>query len=120
MSYFVDTNVLAYARDATEPEKQRRAHKWLESLWENQTGQLSYQVLQEYYVTVTQKLKPGMDIGDARDDVRSFQAWRPLSIDNRVLMMAWDVQDRFGFSWWDAQPLSGNQGLGTTPSHYPV
>jgi len=30
---FVDTNVLVYARDASEPEKQRTAATWLAHLW---------------------------------------------------------------------------------------
>lgn len=60
MRTFVDTNVLVYARDISEPEKQRRASEWLAHLWRSREGRLSVQVLQEYYVTLTQKLKPGL------------------------------------------------------------
>jgi predicted nucleic acid-binding protein len=31
---FVDTNILLYARDASEPEKQRVAAERLDKLWE--------------------------------------------------------------------------------------
>src|SRR5262245_42943325 len=58
---FVDTNVLVYARDARYPDKQQRAEDWMARLWRQRTGRLSVQVLQEYYVSVTQRLKPGMD-----------------------------------------------------------
>ena len=78
MTYFVDTNVLVYARDAISPKKQQQAHSWLEQLWRQKTGRLSYQVLQEYYITVTQKLSPGLEISDARDDVRVFETWNPI------------------------------------------
>ena len=57
---FVDTNVLVYCRDASEPEKQAQTAAWMASLWEQKTGRLSFQVLQEYYVTVTAKLSPGL------------------------------------------------------------
>ena len=47
--YFVDTNVLVYARDASEPKKQSQAYDWLTFLWQTRQGRLSMQVLQEYY-----------------------------------------------------------------------
>ncbi len=76
---FVDTNLLVYAADASEPLKQPRALKWMSCRWSCRTGRLSFQVLQEYYVTVTQKLAPGMEREAARSDVRSLLAWRPSS-----------------------------------------
>jgi predicted nucleic acid-binding protein len=39
---FVDTNVLLYARDSSEPKKQPIAARWLEALWEQHRGRLSY------------------------------------------------------------------------------
>lgn len=100
---FVDTNVLIYARDAAQPEKQSRAALWMESLWRNRTGRLSYQVLQEYYVIVTQKLKPGLATEKARQDVRRLVLWQPERTDAALLESAWSLADRYGFSWWDAQ-----------------
>ena len=111
MTYFVDTNVLVYARDATEPSKQKLAHDWLDRLWKQRSGKLSYQVLQEYYVTVTGKLTPGLPVADARDDVRAFQVWNPLVTDKNVFDVAWSVQDRFGFSWWDSLVVAAAQVL---------
>ena len=54
--FFVDTNLLVYSRDASEPEKQARAALWMEALWERGNGRVSAQVLHEFYVTVTRKL----------------------------------------------------------------
>jgi predicted nucleic acid-binding protein len=72
-------------------------------------GRLSFQVLQEYYVTVAEKFKPGLDAAYARGDVRSLLAWRPIPIDGSVLEGAWSVQDRFRLSWWDALIVSAAQ-----------
>ncbi len=108
-SVFVDTNVLVYSRDASEPDKQELAMIWMDHLWRTRTGRLSFQVLQEFYVTVTDKLDPGLDRGSARKDINSFLAWHPVSVDSRVFHGVWHLQDRYGISWWDALIVSGAQ-----------
>lgn len=50
---FVDTNILVYTRDASEPKKQTQALQWLAVLWQQRSGAISYQSLNEYYVIVT-------------------------------------------------------------------
>lgn len=99
---FVDTNVLVYFRDASEPEKQRKAREWLELLWRERVGRTSFQVLHEYYATVTRKLKPGLPPGEARADVKSFLVWSPTAADQNVLERAWLLQDRYSLAFWDA------------------
>jgi predicted nucleic acid-binding protein len=109
---FIDTNVLVYSRDASEPQKQAQAMVWMAHLWKNQVGRLSFQVLQEFYVTVTEKLRPGLDSENARRDVRSLLAWHPIHVDGRVLEGAWFIQDQYKVSWWDALILSAAQVAG--------
>jgi predicted nucleic acid-binding protein len=99
---FVDTNVLVYARDASEGAKQEQAEAWLARLWGTREGRLSCQVLQEYYVTVTRKLQPGLPPADARADVRDLLAWDPTVIDGEVMEAAWRLESRWGLSFWDA------------------
>jgi len=106
---FADSNVLVYARDSAQADKQARAATWMRHLWETRSGRLSFQVLQEFYVTVTSKLTPGMKPEDARRDVRALLAWRPLAVGTPELEGAWVVQDRFGLSWWDALIVSAAQ-----------
>lgn len=99
---FVDTNLLVYQFDTREPEKQVRARAWMERLWSARAGLVSFQVLQEFYATVTRKLDPGLPVEEARKVVRALWAWQPVGIDERVFLAAWTVQERFGLSWWDA------------------
>lgn len=106
---FVDTNVLVYNRDASEPEKQKQAMAWMTHLWREQTGRLSFQVLNEFYVTVTSKFQPGMDPQSAREDVRSLLSWNPIPINTGVVEGAWPIQDRYRLSWWDALIVSAAQ-----------
>jgi len=106
---FVDTNVLVYARDDSEPEKQQKAMAWMTHLWSSQAGRLSFQILQEFYSTVTQKLHPGMDLQSARNDVQSLFAWHPTYVGADTIQGAWSIQDRFKLSWWDSLVLSAAQ-----------
>ena len=106
---FVDTNVLVYSRDASKPQKQEQAIAWMAHLWSTKTGILSYQVLQEFYIIVTAKLQPGLDPENARKDVRSLLAWRPIAVNDRVLENAWLIQDNYQISWWDALVVSAAQ-----------
>ena len=103
---FVDTNILVYSRDARYPEKQARAHEVLAFLWESKLGRISYQILNEYYVTVTRKLKPGMDQASARCDMRDLLTWKPLRSSENHLNRAWEIESRYQLSWWDSLVLA--------------
>lgn len=112
MPVFVDTNVLVYARDASEPERQARAAEWMAHLWRTREGRVSMQVLEEYYVTVTRKLRPGLRSEAAREDVRDLLAWRPLPVDATILEAAWSIEDRYGSPFWDACILASARASG--------
>ena len=109
VAVFVDTNILVYSRDTSEPRKQEQAMAWMSHLWTTKTGRLSFQVLQEFYVTVTVMLEPGLDSESARNDVRSLLPWHPIPNDARVIEGAWHIQDRYKLSWWDTLIVSAAQ-----------
>ncbi len=109
---FVDTNVLIYSEDGRVPEKQAQALAWLRVLWQRRAGRLSNQVLNEFYTNVTRKIKPPMQAGDARAEVRRYQRWQPWAIDHPTVETAWSVESRFGFSYWDALIVASAQTLG--------
>ena len=85
MPVFVDTNVLVYGRDATDPVKHARASEWVAHLWERGNGRLSMQVLQEYYVTTTRKLRPGLEPEDTTPTSWTSPPGRPSSPTSRCL-----------------------------------
>ena len=109
MSVFVDTNVLVYARDLLAPAKQQRSHEWMSALWASRLGRTSVQVLNEYYVTVTRKLTPGLAASDARADVDDLRTWMPVPISAGLLDSAFAVEDRFGLSYWDSLIVAAAQ-----------
>lgn len=99
---FVDTNILVYARDSDQSRKQKIAAQCLGLLWQERTGRTSVQVLSEYYVTLTRKLKPGIRADDAWDDVQALMSWEPQALDGEVLERAREIERRYRTSWWDA------------------
>ena len=102
MRTFVDSNVLVYAHDDAEPAKQARARAVLADLWEQRSGALSIQVLQEFYGTVTRKWMDRADVVDARGIVESLAEWSPYSPSAADVVEAIDVSRRVDPSFWDA------------------
>ena len=84
----------------------------MRELWETRQGRVSIQVLNEYVVTVTQKLKPGMTRDDAWADVAAMQAWAPVSMDWKLLEVARSLQQQHALSWWDTLIVAAAQIAG--------
>jgi len=97
---FVDTNVLIYALDEADLRKHQAARVWRAELWKTGRGRISYQVLEEFYVKVTQKWPSAR--GQARAEVRDLLAWRPVAVNAALLEQGWRIQDRYRLSYWDA------------------
>lgn len=99
---FVDTNIILYAKDARDARKQSIADRLISGAITDGTLVVSAQVLNEFYVNVTQKLKPGLSREDARTVCRSIATVSCEPITSETISTAWSVQDRFGLSWWDS------------------
>ena len=106
---FVDTNVLVYRHDTSEPSKQSRADAWLRLIVSTRTGRLSFQVLQELYAVLTRKVEPAVSTSKAQSIVRDLESWEPVQIDRGVLERAWSIEAHYSVSWWDALILGAAQ-----------
>lgn len=106
---FVDTNVLVYARDPRNRQKQLLAAELIARLWQDRAGRTSMQVLNEYYATVTRKLGSHVDPEEAWDDVLILMAWSPQPIDREILIAARAIEQRYRTSWWDATIVAAAQ-----------
>jgi predicted nucleic acid-binding protein len=107
---FFDTNVLVYADDDDALSKQRLARDLVYEHRRGGTGVVSLQVLQEYFVTVTRKLK--LDPPTARRKVEllcEFDVAAPQVAD---ILAAIDLHRLHGFSFWDALVLRTAQQSG--------
>ena len=99
---FVDTNILIYAHDLDAGRKHEVAISLLRDLWESQTGVISTQVLQEFYVNVTRKIAKPISPPQARGILSAYAAWQVEIIQPVDVLQASEVQERHQLSFWDA------------------
>lgn len=99
---FIDTNVLVYAHDSSAGQKYVRAAKLLGQLWESGAGCLSVQVLQEFYVTITQKVAKPLSSEMATQIIGDLSAWQVHRPTVQDLLDAIHIQNRYKISFWDA------------------
>ena len=97
---FFDTNILVYADDQRAGAKQNRALDLVDRHRRDGTGVVSLQVLQEYFVTVTQKLK--VDSTVARRKVEILSEFDVVAPEVADILAAIDLHRLHGFSFWDA------------------
>lgn len=98
---FVDTNVVLYAYDVDAGEKNAIAQRLLTTLWEERTGVVSAQVLQEFYVNVTRKLAQPLPKKSARAIVEHYSAWC-LESSQADIVTAFRLEDEARIGFWDA------------------
>ena len=78
MKIFLDTNILIYAYDRGAGPKHDLALNLVETLWQEGTGALSTQVLQEFYVNVRRKAQKPVSARKAKDLITDYLAWNPV------------------------------------------
>jgi predicted nucleic acid-binding protein len=97
---FFDTNVLVYSDDPRDSAKQRTALKLIKEHLLLRTGVVSLQVLQEYFVTTTGKLK--LDAELAKRRVEAFAKLHVAEPAVNDILAAIDLHRLHGFSYYDA------------------
>jgi predicted nucleic acid-binding protein len=97
---FLDTNVLVYAYDSGEPEKAGIAKRLLSEVDPGEFV-LSTQVLSEFYVTVTRKLKRALDGPSAAQAVDLLSLLNVVSVDVEVVKAAARISEASQISYWD-------------------
>jgi len=100
----IDTNVLVYAYDRSEPDKQRRALEVLDGLVHTGDGRLSAQVLSEFFVNVTRKIAAPLTIAQAGQRIEHYvQLWPVFPVTSQVVFEAVRGVREYQLSFWDAQ-----------------
>lgn len=103
-SIFVDTNVLVYAYDRSEPIKQARAIEVLDRLVGAGRGVISSQVLGEFFVAATRKITAHLRAEQVMRCVENYAAaWKVLSVNDLVVIEAVRGVRDHRFSYYDAQ-----------------
>lgn len=109
---FIDSNVLVYAHSRASADKRERASALVDGLWDSETGCLSIQVLQEFFVTVTKKVPQPLSIAEASEVLQAYSRWTIHSCGPSDLLSAIDIQERSHISFWDAMVIQSARRLG--------
>ena len=109
---FVDSNILIYAHDADAGPKQKIAAAKIKALWEEQLGRISTQVLQEFYVTVTQKLGKPLAKSNAREIVRDYAQWVATPTTPQTVIRASEISEGWRLSFLGQSDSRGGRGAG--------
>ena len=86
----------------------------MQRLWQSGTGAVSVQVLQEFYVTLTRKVRPLISPADARATIEEFLAWHVVEPTKQDVLDAIDRVTRWQISFWDAMLLTTAVKAGAT------
>lgn len=102
-AFLVDTNVLVYAHDPRDSDKQRQAITVLESLVAADMAVLSVQCLSEFFNVVTRRLPEPMTASEALAQVERFvRSFRVLNLTPQVVLEGCRGVIQHGLSIWDA------------------
>ncbi|MPZ20791.1 MAG: PIN domain-containing protein [Luteitalea sp.] len=111
---FLDSNVLIYGHDIDAGEKHETAKNALRELWAEHTGVLSAQVLQEFYVDVTRKIRTPLPREEARKVVEIYSVWCAEATTVEDILSASRTEEEAKISFWDALIISLAAKTGAT------
>ena len=97
---FLDTNVLVYAYDVTDPRKQSVAQDLVKRAV---AGEIvaSSQVLAEFATTLLHKLSPAVRAEDVITILDTLSPIRLVAIDSGLIRRAVEARARYGLYFWD-------------------
>ena len=102
MPSFVDTNILLYAEDRDAKGNLFFFFYLILQLWDDRDGVVSVQVLQEFYVNATRKLKKPLTNPKALEIVEQYLTWTVVENTGALLTSAIRLQTKAQLSFWDA------------------
>jgi predicted nucleic acid-binding protein len=103
---FLDTNVLVYAFDRSDPARHDTAAALLTGLLADRSACVSTQVLKELYVVATRKVAAPLSHEAARAIIEDLSQVTVVEETVALLTLALDLVKRLRWSLWDAAILA--------------
>ena len=97
---FIDTNILVYSLDQHDQTKMEKARSILRNIRETYSGVISTQVMQEFYVAATKKMKADPVV--MKGVLTRFSNFEVISITPDLIFSAIDCSILNRLSFWDA------------------
>ena len=100
----IDTNLLIYLYDPSQPGKQAQSHRVLEQMDLTHSGRLSVQALAEFFSVATRKLSPSLTPAEALEQINLFiRLWPVFDLTPMIVMEAGRGVRDHKLSYYDAQ-----------------
>lgn len=109
---FVDTNILVYAHDPGSCAKHERAKALVARLWDERSGVVSTQVLQELYVNLRKVAKRPISQAEAKQLLADYLTWEVVVNDGESILGALELEERYQISFWDAMIVQAANAAG--------
>lgn len=107
---FFDTNILVYASSAAAEDIRKR--KTALELVRNEDFGLSAQVLQEFYVTVTRKIRIPIESSAALALLDLYRTFPVVLTDYPLVVAGIEMSLRYRISYWDGAIIAAAESLG--------
>lgn len=107
---FIDTNLIVYANDSRDPEKQHKAIALIQALMENGHGVISSQVLMEYANTALFKLKQQHSI--VLRQLALLDSFEVVLLQPTLIRRAIEIRSAYDISFWDSCIISAAESAG--------
>ncbi|MBI2146067.1 PIN domain-containing protein [Candidatus Woesearchaeota archaeon] len=104
--FLIDSNILVYAYDTTDPHKHLKAKTLLEKCWKREVAYtLSTQNLAEFFIIITKKVPTPLSLegaGQIINDIISFPSWNVIDYNEQTLLRAIYHHQKSKSHFWDA------------------
>jgi predicted nucleic acid-binding protein len=97
---FLDTNILIYQMDNREIVKQKKCRELVRALVQRHEAVISTQILQEFYVACTAKLKVKPIL--VKGMIHGFQNMEVVAVGSDLINEAIDTSIQYQISFWDS------------------
>ncbi|MCI5218226.1 MAG: PIN domain-containing protein [Candidatus Electrothrix sp. LOE2] len=107
---FIDTNLIVYANDRRDPQKQRKAVELIKELMGVGLGVISSQVLQEYANTALTKLHQNHTV--VLRQISLLESFEVVLLKPVLIRRAIEIKSSYGISFWDSCIISAAEAAG--------
>ena len=107
---FIDTNIVVYANDSRDPDKQEKARSIVVELIRNGRGVISTQVLQEYAHVAVSKL--GQDEAVVLRQLKLMETLEVVQQTPGMIRRSVELKKTYGINFWDACIVSNAEFAG--------
>jgi predicted nucleic acid-binding protein len=111
--FFLDTNILVYSFDRSDPDKQQRSLDLVENALESRNGVISYQVIQEFLNVALRRFRKTLPPAEARIFLnRVLIPICEVYPDDRLYAEALSIVEETGWGFYDSLIVSSAAAAG--------